>query len=222
MKGRPGPSDDRSILVDPVEGWEPFTTPEEAFCRAVVHVVERFDVRLVVGLGAIPMAVPHTRPTMLTQHATRPELLVRENVWKNQIRVPGSAQAVLELRLGEAGHDACGWVAHVPHYVAQMDYPLAAAALLAATADLTGLAWDLEPLLVAGEERAAEVARQVEDSAEVREVVEGLEQQYDAFHRSAEEGSNLLAEPSELPSGEELGAQFEQFLAGLDGDDRED
>jgi hypothetical protein len=56
-------------------------------------------------------------------------------------------------------------------------------------------------------------------------VVAGLEQQYDSFHRpeSAEgTGSTLpLAEERDLPTGEELGAEFERFLAGLDRRDDE-
>ena len=44
--------------------------------------------------------------------------------------MPASAQSLLELRLGEWGHDAMGFVAHIPHYVAQFPYPQAALALL--------------------------------------------------------------------------------------------
>ena len=51
------------------------------------------------------------------------------------------------------------------------------------------------------------------------EVVAALEQQYDTFRRSEESGANLLAPEEPLPSGEELGRQFEQFLAGLEGPD---
>jgi len=204
-----------------LHGPEP-DTHWEAFSRAVIHLVERFDVPLVVGMGSVPMAVPHTRPVTLTNHATRPDLLVQESSWTGDIRVPSSAQALLEIRLGEAGHDACGFVAHIPHYVAQLDYPHAAAALLESVGGVADLVWDLESLRVAGESRLAEIVAQIEDSAEVREVVAGLEQQYDAFHRGAESGQDLLAEDRELPSGEELGAEFERFLAGLDRPDRED
>ena len=53
-----------------------------------------------------------------------------------------------------------------------------------------------------------EIAAQVEDSAEVQEVVSGLEQQYDAFHRADEDADALpLAEEKDLPTGEELGAR---------------
>src|SRR5687768_2350536 len=86
----------------------------EGFAQAVRAVVEHFDVRLTVAMGAVPMAVPHTRPVMLTNHATRADLLVQENVWRGQIRIPASAQSLLELRLGEWGYDALGFVAHIP------------------------------------------------------------------------------------------------------------
>jgi len=185
----------------------------EAFAKAVRVVVEHFDVRLVVALGSVPMAVPHTRPVQLTNHATSHRLLVQENVWKGEIRVPASAVSLVELRLGEWGHDAMGFVAHIPHYVAQFDYPQASTALLDGLEDVTGLQWDQTALKDAGEARQVEIATQIADSDEVREVVTGLEQQYDAFHTQA---ANLLADDEPLPSGEEIGAQFEQFLARLE------
>ena len=192
----------------------------EAFALAVRTVVEHFG----VAMGAVPMAVPHTRPVMLTNHATTPDLLMQKNVWRGQLRVPASAQALLEFRLGEWGHPATGFVAHIPHYVAQFDYPLAAAALLESVGKVTGLEWDLEALRASGEAKMQEIAGQIEDSDEVRDVVAGLEQQYDAFHRAqVEDGTSLpLAEEQELPTGEEIGAEFERFLAGLDRRDRPD
>ena len=199
-----------------LHGPEP-DTRWEGFAAAVREVVEHFGVRLTVSLGAVPMAVPHTRPVMLTNHGTRADLLLQENIWKGQIRIPASAQALLELRLGEWGHDAMGFVAHIPHYVAQFDDPQASATLVESLEVVTGLEWDTEPLRVAGETRMVDIAAQIEDSAEVRDVVAGLEQQYDAFHRPVQDDSALpLAEEKNLPTGEELGAEFERFLAGLD------
>ena len=185
----------------------------EAFAKATRAVVQHFDARLVVSLGSVPMAVPHTRPVQLTNHATAQRLLVQENVWRGEIRVPASAQSLLELRLGEWGHDAMGFVAHIPHYVAQFDYPQAAVTLLEGLEDVTGLQWDLDSLKEAGEARQVEIATQIADSDDVRDVVAGLEQQYDAYHSKA---ANLLADDEPLPSGEEIGAQFEQFLARLE------
>ena len=58
-----------------LHGPEP-DTHWEAFAAAVRAVVRHFGVRLVVSMGSVPMAVPHTRPVMATNHATRPELLL--------------------------------------------------------------------------------------------------------------------------------------------------
>jgi hypothetical protein len=199
-----------------MHGPEP-DTHWEAFAIAVREVVEKFDVRLTVSMGAVPMAVPHTRPVMLTNHATVPDLLLTENIWKGQIRVPASAQALLELRLGGWGHPAMGFVAHIPHYVAQFDYPAASATMLESVEVVTGLQWDLDEVEAAGAAKLVEIAAQIEDSEEVRDVVLGLEQQYDAFHRPEQDGDALpLAEEKNLPTGEEIGAEFERFLAGLD------
>jgi PAC2 family protein len=198
-----------------MHGPEP-DTHWEAFALAVREVVEKLRVRLTVSMGAVPMAVPHTRPVMLTNHATRPDLLLHENIWKGQIRVPASAQALLELRLGGWGHPAMGFVAHIPHYVAQFDYPSASATMLESVEVVTGLQWELADVEAAGEAKMVEIAAQIDDSDEVREVVLGLEQQYDAFHRPDDDESLPLAEERDLPTGEELGAEFERFLAGLD------
>lgn len=187
----------------------------EGFCEAVRHVVERLRVRLTLSWGSVPMAVPHTRPVMVTNHATRPELLTQQNIWSGAIQIPSSAASLLQLRLGEWGHDGLGFVAHVPHYVAQVDLPGAAIALLEHTGAVTGLQWDLGPLYRDAADRVAEIDEQVAGSDEVRTLVAGLEQQYDAMQRGSE-GGLPLAEQRDLPTAEELGAEFEQFLAGLD------
>ena len=185
------------------------------------EVVERFGVTRVVGMGSVPMAVPHTRPIAITHHANRPELLTGESPWRGELRIPSSAQALLEVRLGEWGHDALGFVAHIPHYLAQLDYPRAAAALLEQVELAGRLTIDLTDLRAQAEEREQEIARYLAANEEVEEVVRSLEQQYDAFQRAEESGSSLLAGDEPLPTGEEIGQQFEQFLAGLEGPDEQ-
>ena len=185
----------------------------EAFVSAVIALVDRLEVSLTVGLGSIPMAVPHTRPVVVTSHATRSELLDHPNLWSGRLTVPASAQSLLELRLGETGHDAMGHVAHVPHYLTQIEFPSAALAVLDATSASTGLSWDLEDLRGAVGSSLTDIDRQVQGQ-DGGEVLASLEQQYDAFTRGAE--STLLAGDGPLPSADELGRQVEQFLAGIE------
>jgi len=189
----------------------------EAFAATVRHVVERLGVSRVIGLGAVPMAVPHTRPIAITHHANNPELLAADSPWRGELRIPSSAQSLLELRLGETGHDATGFVAHIPHYLAQLDYPEASVSLLEHVERSGSIAVDLTTLRTAARERDEEIATYLSANSEVLEVVQALEQQYDAFARAEQEGNSLLAENEPIPTGEEIGRQFEQFLAGLDG-----
>ncbi|HEU4811184.1 MAG TPA: PAC2 family protein [Nocardioides sp.] len=191
----------------------------EAFARSVREVVERFGVSRVVSMGAVPMAVPHTRPIAITHHANNPGLLTGESPWRGELRIPSSAQALLELRLGEWGHDAMGFVAHIPHYLAQLDYPKASGALLENVERAGRLTVDLSGLAAEAEDREAEIARYLATNDEVDEVVKALERQYDAFEQAEESGNSLLAADEPMPTGEQIGEQFEQFLAGLDGPD---
>jgi predicted ATP-grasp superfamily ATP-dependent carboligase len=189
----------------------------EAFSLAVRHVVEHFGVRLTVQMGAVPMAVPHTRPAHLTHHATDKSLILAENVWSGELRVPASAQSLVEIRLGEWGHKATGFVAHVPHYLAQTEDKTAALKLIEALQVISGLHWDNESLNQAAITNRVEIDEQVSQSDELRQLVRGLEEQYDAFHEARTgEATNLLAEDKPLPTGEEIGSEFEKFLAGLE------
>jgi hypothetical protein len=107
----------------------------------------------------------------------------------------------------------------VPHYLAQLDYPGASLALLEQVELAAGIAVDCSELAVRAEEKESEIARYLSANEEVADVVSALEQQYDTFERAEDEGSSLLAEDRPLPTGEEIGQQFEQFLAGLDRPD---
>ena len=73
-----------------------------------------------------------------------------------------------------------------------------------------------ESLREAARRADAEINRQVEASAEVTEVVQELEQQYDAA-AEADSEPGLLVDPENMPTAEELGEQFERFLAEQQG-----
>lgn len=195
----------------------------EAFAVAVREVIERLGVTEVISLSSVPMAVPHTRPLTTTRHANDPaqELATQiwESPWKGEIRIPASAQALVEVRLGEWGHPAGGFVVHMPHYLAQSDYPAAAVVLVESLERAARLTIPVSDLEAEAQRREEEITSYLEDNAEVNEVVAALEQQYDTFQRGEQSGRSLLAPDEPLPTGEELGQQFEQFLAGLNGPD---
>lgn len=200
---------------------EPFyflTGPEpdyrwDRFVRELVAFVDDYEIGLVLSLGAVPMGVPHTRPLVVTSHGTRRELIDRANVWEAEIVVPSSAMSYSEHRLGELGHDAAGYVVHVPHYLAQVEYPTAALSLLDAVSSRTGLKFEFDDLRRRQAEALSQIEQQIDDQ-DGGELLADLEQQYDAFTRGSE--APLLADDSPLPSADELAQQFEHFLAARD------
>jgi predicted ATP-grasp superfamily ATP-dependent carboligase len=184
----------------------------EAFVAAVGSLMDELGVRTTIGLNAIPMAVPHTRPVGITAHATRRELIDRYEPWVQRVQVPGSAAHLLEYRLGSQGRDAIGFAAHVPHYLAQGEFPSAAMRLLQSVEEASGLSLPLDALRETADQVRRELDEQVAASEDVSGVVASLEEQYDAFVRGS--GRDLLATPNgPLPSADELGAEFEKFLA---------
>ena len=102
----------------------------ERFITAVRLLAERLGVRQTIGLGTVPMAVPHTRPITMTAHSNNGELIADFQPWISEIQVPGSASNLLEYRMAQHGHEVVGFTVHVPHYLTQTDYPAAAQALL--------------------------------------------------------------------------------------------
>ncbi len=183
----------------------------ERFIAAMTLLVRELDIRMTVGIHAIPMSVPHTRPTGVTAHGTRPELISGYEPWIANVQVPASITNLMEFRLGKQGYDAIGFAAHVPHYLAESEYPQAAELLLNSVSRATGLLLPVTELREAGERVRAEVERQLTDNQQATAVVRALEEQYDAFMRGR--GGNLLTEPTPLPTADELGAELERFLA---------
>ena len=189
-----------------------FSGPEpdvqwERLASAVIGLIEQLDVRLTITLNGIPMAVPHSRPITATAHATDPELVQGYRSWIDRVEVPASFTGLLEYRLGQLDRKAMGFAAHVPHYLAQAAFPAAGLALTRQLSQATGLAIPLEPLEEASASNLTDINTEMAQSGEVQELVATLEQQYDA----------MAADTSQqVPSADEIGAEFERFLAERD------
>jgi len=169
-----------------------------AFTAAVGELATSFGVGLVIGLGAFPAPVPHTRPARLASTATTSELAHRVGFLPGALDVPAGVQAALERGFAELGIPAVGLWARVPHYAAAMPYPEASAVLLEGLTSVAGITTDTGDL-----RRAAEASRQhldelIANSEEHIALVRQLETQVDA----------------DVPSGDEIAAEVERFLRG--------
>lgn len=184
----------------------------ERTVAAVRGLAQRLEVRLAVTAYGIPMGVPHTRPTMLTAHGSRPELVGPGNpVWMGRMQIPGSFGAYLELDLGQHGIDAAGLAANVPHYLANAPFHQAAIAALRRLNELTGLGLPTDGLAERAAVNLTEIGNEMAASVEVQEVVAQLEVAYD----------EMRTQSRPVPSADEIGAELERFLAEQDKKDDE-
>lgn len=178
--------------------------------QAVLGIAERLEAAMLLTGSGVPMAVPHTRPTLVTSHSTDPERASGNPLWIDRIQIPGSFSAALEYRGGVSGITGLGFVAHVPHYLAQSSFPQATAAVLRRMNDAAGLRIPMGELENEADQQLATIAAEVQEDSEFPAVLAALEEQYDQL---AESGR------SAVPTADEIGAAVEQFLAERDPDD---
>lgn len=194
------------------------------FLAAIDLIVDEFELTHAVGLTAIPWPSPHTRPIGITVHGNDPQLIAGRSAVLGDIEVPGHMGALLELHLGQRGLSSVGVTAQVPHYLVQFEYPRCAMALLEGLTDVTGLDLSAVGLEDQATKADVEVTQQLDGNEEFAAVVTALELQYDQML----EARSALTKPSSapqgvVPSGDEIAAQVEEFLAGLQVEtDKED
>jgi PAC2 family len=170
----------------------------------VVDVAKRLGVVSWASMGAIPAAVPHTRPVPILATASANGLLP-EGIRRGPdglLRVPAACLSVLELAASTNGIPAVGFFAQVPHYV-NATYPAASIALLSAL----GRHLAIEPPVGQLATRALE-RRNLLDAATAS----------DEDTRAHVERLEGLVDESRLPEGDELIADIERFLREGSGD----
>ncbi|QNO36449.1 PAC2 family protein [Protaetiibacter sp. SSC-01] len=195
-----------------LSGYEP-DFRWEGFTRAVIDLIERFDVADTTWINAIPMPTPHTRPIGVTVSGNRTELIDAFSIWRPRTQVPGNILHLLEYRLQEAGHPTAGFVLLVPHYLADTEYPLAAVAALESIGAATGLILPTDELREEGREFTLKVEEQVTGNSELERLVRTLEERHDSYMEENPLPSPLVDEDGELPSADTIAAELERFLA---------
>jgi predicted ATP-grasp superfamily ATP-dependent carboligase len=201
--GRDGDGADMIFLLGPEPDFH-----WSDFVEAVTDAALRFDVRLVIGLGSFPAPTPHTRPVRVI--GTAPEasanLLPLVGTVAGELEVPAGISSALELGFADVDVDVLTLWARVPHYVASMPYPQAAASLIEGLARIAGLTLDASVLRAAADEARLRVDELVTNNPEHTSMVEQLEEVTDES-----EGNSL---GDDVPSGDELAAELEKFLRG--------
>jgi hypothetical protein len=151
-----------------------------------------------ISLGAIPAAVPHTRPVPILGTASEPGLL-RGGVQpgpQGTLTVPAAAISVLDIAVTKAGIPTVGYFAQIPHYISG-PYPGASIELLRVLGRHLGL--DLDTGHLPEEARLMRVRL---DAAAAREETT----------RTYVERLESMVDEARLPSGDDLITEIERFL----------
>jgi hypothetical protein len=191
----------RDLLV--LTGAEPDFRWHE-FAESVVELIRRLGVVQWISLGAIPAAVPHTRPVPIIGSASAPGLL-KGDVQpgpQGRLRVPSAALSVLEMTVADSGTPSVGYYAQVPHYVSG---PYATAALELVRALGRHLGVELPAGTLESESRELRSRLDLATAADdtTRAYVERLES---------------MVDEERLPSGDELISDIERFLRDRGGE----
>jgi len=175
----------------------------------VVDLCGRVGVVQWVSLGAIPAAVPHTRPVPVLATASKTGLLHEDESQGPQglLRVPGAALSTLELAVSGTGTPAVGFFAQVPHYVGG-PFAVASIALLEHLGRHLGVDLPLGSLVNDAQEQRERLDAAVAADEDATGYLQRLE---------------ALAGEDRLPSGDELASEIERFLSetGREGDDEQ-
>lgn len=187
--------DGRDLLI--LHGAEPDFRWHE-LGTDVVELALRLGVTQWVSLGAIPAAVPHTRPTPVLATASADGLLHDYEVKgpDGLLRVPAAALSALEMAVSESGVGSVGFFAQVPHYVGGPWAP-ATIALLDHVGRHLGVELPLGELPEEAVSQRSRVDALIEGQDEAREYLERLEE------LPGEDG---------IPNGDELASEIERFL----------
>lgn len=218
------------IVLHEVTGptGEPFfllTGPEptlewERVAAAVRIVVEQLGITRTVLAQSFPAPVPHTRPLHVTTYADDPSHIREPRPLPATFRLRASFTHLLTLRLGEAGHETVGLVAHVPQYLHEMPYPDAAMGLLRSLERETGITMPIGALAPSARSTREAVDEQLAGAPQLRELVTSLEQGFDrtllaqpGADADADATSDTTGAPA--PTDEQISAEIERFLSEL-------
>jgi proteasome assembly chaperone (PAC2) family protein len=188
------------VGVEPDLHWRTFT-------EHVLGLAKQCGVTTAITLGALLADVPHTRPVRVSGTAYDEQLATRLNMSFSRYEGPTGIVGITHDALHRSGLPSISLWANVPHYITASPNPRAALALL----NRLNTVLHLDISLGEMERRArvfdAQVAEAMAGNPEIAAYVSQLEERSEADMPGTTDDT-----ASELPSGEALIADLEDFL----------
>lgn len=169
-------SEPRSLIL--LQGIEP-QLRWRTFCEQIIGVAQRFDVEMVVTLGALLAEVPHSRPVSVFGSCDDPELGATLNLERSSYEGPTGIVGALHAALGEADIPSASLWSAVPNYVAGAASPKAALALIERLQKLLRVGFPTTDLEIASSAYERQIAQLVSDDEETASYIRTLEESYD-------------------------------------------
>ncbi|MQA99706.1 MAG: PAC2 family protein [Actinobacteria bacterium] len=183
------------------------------FSSYIVDVIKRYEVGLVLTLGALLADVPHSRPVQITGTAVDRDLVARLGLQRSRYEGPTGIVGVLHDACARAGIPSASLWAAVPHYLAVTPNPKAALALVDQATRLVGTSLDLGELEAATAAYEDQVGEMVASDEDVKAYVQLLEDRTDQIILEENVGD------ARLPSGDAIAAELERYLQDRDPDE---
>ncbi|MDJ0771598.1 MAG: PAC2 family protein [Ilumatobacter sp.] len=191
-------SGDRDLVV--LVGVEPHLAwPSYSAC--IAEVADRLGCEAVVTVGSAAEPVPHTRTPLVTGSTTDAGLAQRLGIGQPSYQGVTGVVGVIQADLTARGLPAVSLRVGVPHYLMSAEHPQAVAALQTHLGHVLGVpAPDVGHLADDIERWRGLHDEVVAGDVQLQLYVKMLEQEYDKRAEAA------------IPSADDLGAQFEEFL----------
>jgi len=171
------------IGVEPQLQWR-------SFIEQILHIIEKFDVKLVVSLGALIADVVHSRPAVIYSSGYDTELNERLDLEPSTYEGPTGIIGAFHDALGKNDMASISLWGAVPGYVPSAPSPKAALALVERVAQLLELTVPTAALEVGAAAYEHQISDLVAENEETQEYVARLEETYDTM--APETGTALI------------------------------
>jgi hypothetical protein len=183
------------VGVEPHLGW-----PTYSAC--IAHVAQELGCEAVVTVGSAAEAVPHTRTPQVTGSTTDPDLARRLGIGQPSYQGVTGVIGVIQTDLAAAGIPSVSLRVGISHYLMNAEHPQAVGALQTHLAHV---------LSVEPPEHGPEFDDEVRKWRGLHDEVANGDVQLQMYVKMLEHEADRRAEAA-IPSADDLGAQFEEFL----------
>jgi proteasome assembly chaperone (PAC2) family protein len=188
------------VGIEPHLKWKTYIT-------ALLDLARQCQVSMVLTLGALLAEVVYSRPVRITGSSTDAELSARLHLGTSRYEGPTGIVGVLNDACRREGLPAVSLWANVPHYLSNTPNPKAMYALVRRVLGMLDHPLDLRDVETAVSDFEAKVAEVIANNPAVASYVRQLEE------REPDDGDEASpSRGSELPSGDQLVQELEQFL----------